>query len=299
LLKIAPKDAVSSQGFIVHSSLFIEKRIIDVKMGDYTLSLNEETGQLEPRKIKGLLDMGVKPVFKLTTEDGRTIRTTSNHPYLVKGAINHEQRREVSLRRLESLAREHGLRGESLSEDAEFSSPRAVWLNPTTSPSGCLNMLEHIRGSRQMAQDRIHSIPVYIKGLALRDSNLPKVSSEAEVSQGIGSKGIAQPDSSNTSSIKWIDQITQAKWLKVMYLNVGDEIAVYHEPRTMNNEPYVLWAKISSIEYVGYEQVYDIEVEGTHNFVANDIIAHNTYMSGNVGIAPTPIEAGLCFMYIS
>ncbi len=31
-----------------------------------------------------------------------------------------------------------------------------------------------------------------------------------------------------------------------------------------------------SIEYVGREQVYDIEVEGTHNFIGNGIFAHNT-----------------------
>ncbi|WP_029521246.1 DNA polymerase III subunit alpha [Persephonella sp. IF05-L8] len=32
---------------------------------------------------------------------------------------------------------------------------------------------------------------------------------------------------------------------------------------------------IKSIEYVGKEHVYDIEVKGTHNFIANDIISHN------------------------
>ncbi len=37
---------------------------------------------------------------------------------------------------------------------------------------------------------------------------------------------------------------------------------------------YETWGKIASIEYVGEEQVYDIEVERTHNFVANGIIAH-------------------------
>ena len=56
--------------------------IKDVQPGDYVLSLNEDTGQIEPHRINALLDMGVKPVFKLTTEDGRTIRTTGNHPYL-------------------------------------------------------------------------------------------------------------------------------------------------------------------------------------------------------------------------
>jgi hypothetical protein len=45
--------------------------------------LDEKTGKIVPAKIKGLLDMGVKPIYKLTTEDGRTIRTTGNHPYLV------------------------------------------------------------------------------------------------------------------------------------------------------------------------------------------------------------------------
>jgi len=32
---------------------------------------------------------------------------------------------------------------------------------------------------------------------------------------------------------------------------------------------------IKSIEYVGKEHVYDIEVKGNHNFIANDIITHN------------------------
>ena len=30
--------------------------------------------------------------------------------------------------------------------------------------------------------------------------------------------------------------------------------------------------------------MYDIEVEGTHNFIANGIVAHNTYISGNTGM---------------
>ena len=35
------------------------------------------------KEVKGLLDMGVKPVYKLTTASGRSIKTTANHPYLV------------------------------------------------------------------------------------------------------------------------------------------------------------------------------------------------------------------------
>ena len=59
-------------------------QIKDIKGGEYVLSLNEKTGKIVPAKVKALLDKGVQTVFKLTTESGRTIRTTGNHPYLVK-----------------------------------------------------------------------------------------------------------------------------------------------------------------------------------------------------------------------
>ncbi len=39
----------------------------------------------------------------------------------------------------------------------------------------------------------------------------------------------------------------------------------------------IYWDKITSIEYVGEKQTYDLEVPGTHNFVANDILVHNSH----------------------
>jgi intein/homing endonuclease len=37
----------------------------------------------------------------------------------------------------------------------------------------------------------------------------------------------------------------------------------------------VFWDEISSIEYVGKEEVFDLSIPNTHNFIANDFIAHN------------------------
>src|SRR3989344_8602702 len=72
-------------------------------------------------------------------------------------------------------------------------------------------------------------------------------------------------------------------WYKVSDLRPGVEIAV---PRSQTSNASsgsltssdVLWDEIVSIKPVGREQVYDIEVEGTHNFVGNGIFAHNTYV---------------------
>jgi uncharacterized LabA/DUF88 family protein len=77
-------------------------------------------------------------------------------------------------------------------------------------------------------------------------------------------------------------------WTKVAYLSIGDEIAVFDE-LTQSKK----FEKIISLKKVGKEQVFDIEVEGTHNFVGNDIVAHNTFLattSGNVGIGTGTAE---------
>jgi len=86
--------------------------------------------------------------------------------------------------------------------------------------------------------------------------------------------------------------LSNTAWTKVVYLRAGDEIAVANFPDSESKNTNDLGSKLSfekitSIEYVGKEQVYDIEVEGTHNFIANGILAHNTYISGNVGIGTT------------
>ncbi|MCK6540668.1 MAG: OB-fold nucleic acid binding domain-containing protein, partial [Anaerolineales bacterium] len=42
-------------------------------------------------------------------------------------------------------------------------------------------------------------------------------------------------------------------------------------------ESDVYWDRIAYIEYVGEKQTYDLEIEETHNFVANDILVHNSH----------------------
>ena len=46
-------------------------------------------------------------------------------------------------------------------------------------------------------------------------------------------------------------------------------------------ESDVYWDEIVSIKPLGMEQVYDLTIPGTHNFVANDVCVHNTAMALN------------------
>ncbi|MCK5321107.1 VCBS repeat-containing protein [Candidatus Pacearchaeota archaeon] len=61
------------------------------------------------------------------------------------------------------------------------------------------------------------------------------------------------------------------EWVRVVDLSEGDYIAVPdYETGSIKYE------KITSIRQHEPGRVYDMEIEGTHNFIANDIIAHNT-----------------------
>ncbi len=64
--------------------------------------------------------------------------------------------------------------------------------------------------------------------------------------------------------------------------NVGRERAqrvadaVHSQPLQTLVQSDVYWDKIDSIELAGEEEVFDLTVPGPHNFVANDIIVHNS-----------------------
>lgn len=64
-------------------------------------------------------------------------------------------------------------------------------------------------------------------------------------------------------------------WTALEHLRPGDQIGV---PRKVakKTDPTIFWDTIHSITPQGIEDVYDATVPGTHNFIANDIIVHNS-----------------------
>ncbi|MBI4276732.1 NYN domain-containing protein, partial [Candidatus Uhrbacteria bacterium] len=72
------------EGEVDAEYIYDSVRIDQIQPGDEILSLDEQTGRFEYQKVKALMDMGTKPIYKLTTASGKTIRTTGNHPYLVR-----------------------------------------------------------------------------------------------------------------------------------------------------------------------------------------------------------------------
>jgi hypothetical protein len=361
-------------------------QIKDIKGGEYVLSLNEKTGKIEPARIKGLLDMGIKPIYKIETEDGKKIRTTGNHPYLVRlkkssgflgnilnpigermnnlplnfsegtelNKFNNAERTvlinggRILMKTIpeyfsggnnkvlaKCLSKDNNILSSDLDNSATFSSgnekgacliSNPSFLNNSTTFFGRFSShrsfnfffgkdnisfwFNHLSSIFQSSQDSLfRKLGIIISknffnGYPGRQQiqnqinhNSGPLKSRLTVADFWVSNNVFIDDNSfhgNFNDSKSQNELSSAKWIKVAYLKVGDEIAV-----VTDDLKSIKFVKIKKIEILPPEQVYDIEVEGTHNFVANGIIAHNTYISatttimGNVGIGTATPSAKL------
>ncbi len=124
-----------------------------------------------------------------------------------------------------------------------------------------------------------------------------------EVSQFLWRKFAEKLNASYSGSNIFKYSISRAKILKITQILNAIEL---YQLATSD----ILWDEIVSIEELGVEDVYDMTVEKTHNFIANDIIVHNSieqdadlvmfihrpeYYKKN----PTPEEEGLAEIIIA
>ncbi|MBU1922617.1 hypothetical protein KKD84_05410, partial [Patescibacteria group bacterium] len=328
MLSIFEKDVQGSR-FKVQGIM-----IKDVKPGMMVYSLNEELGIIEPHRILALLDMGIKPVFKLITKDGKSIRTTGNHPYLTregwKKVVELEAGQRIAVPREINGHASYVGGGQYKTKSTQNQGilMSLLWRPLFFSFPGIDNYAQDKQSDTQCYETYSQSNRKFFKeitgksdskyGLTKISDNLRDKFSGCFIKNyhdfreqlyhsfdNLSSKayaGLAQPlpehlteqyEFSDMRTI-WLHEpvIARSEATPVRRSHIGQNKGVggkqsHLEPRTSNLERYVLWAEIESIEYIGYEQVYDIEVEGTHNFIGNGIIAHNTYLNGNVGIGTT------------
>jgi replicative DNA helicase len=71
---------------------------------------------------------------------------------------------------------------------------------------------------------------------------------------------------------------------KPTHTNLDISHALQSEGLVQTAESDVYWDKIVAIEYLGEQQVYDLTIPQTHNFVANDVIVHNTAFQNGIAL---------------
>ncbi|MFH0763665.1 MAG: hypothetical protein V1927_01520 [Candidatus Omnitrophota bacterium] len=269
--------------------------IVRIKAGDYVMSLNETTRLVEPHRVIGLLDMGVKPVYKLTTASGRSIKTTANHPYLTR----------------EGWVKVSGLRtGEEIAVPPVSREP----LRNPQSDKGEIAETFVRSGIFQRFDLRKPDGPFH---RMWTNSSGPGTGNDKGMKPGKDllafwtaylPVNIFPPHTTILSCGYFFTSFSRFLLIKESLSNIfafiftpliaDNEISmlsilfpklIYHAAMKMSScftsatvwaeemgGGDILWDKIVSIEPLGPRHVYDIEVEGTHNFIGNGIFAHNT-----------------------
>jgi replicative DNA helicase len=164
------------------------------------LSLNRATWKLETTPVARAFMTGTKPVYRLTTALGRTIRATANHKFLTFDGWKRLDELAVGV----ALAVPHQLEYEmNLPVHEAWSAVSVQWCNLPA-------QADHFATDRELAQ----AFPI---------------------AQVVGSEEVA-----------------------------------------LLAESDVYWDPILSIEEDGISDVYDLTVPGLHNFIADNMIVHNS-----------------------
>ena len=264
------------------------------------------------------VDDGIKPVFRVTTRSGRSVDSTLSHPYLTitgwrslallkpgekiavprqlavfgtevlrdseikflcEEAVNRQevaaivfklQRSQMALF-LHHLFAANGWGSASNQPQVDYDSRRlaqqiqhlllrfgiiaAVKSRSLESQTNRTAWRLEIIDSRSL-QTFIAEIGIFSQNGVVANDNLAIVNSSRQIGRDLISRGVGQPRSLDRTAV--LDRPLQS---------------------TLSD---VYWDEIVSIEPLGNQQVYDLTIPETHNFVANDICVHNTSFVLNV-----------------
>ncbi|HVS78414.1 MAG TPA: error-prone DNA polymerase [Steroidobacteraceae bacterium] len=73
--------------------------------------------------------------------------------------------------------------------------------------------------------------------------------------------------------------MTRRGWCQLGRLRVEDQVATVHplaEPLQLVGSE-ICWDRVVEIEAVGIQETYDLQIEGNHNFLANNFVVHNSH----------------------
>lgn len=224
-----------------------------------------DDGTIEKTKIKYCWKTGVKPVFRVTEDSiiGRSIVVTDNHPFKTPNGYKKLSELkvgdEIYINGIHDTITElwnKGIRTQEIAEQVGITTSKVYNIVYK------LNL--HRRGKKGEVRKKYykqsgeHSDP---RAIARRILSIDKDS----ICEVCGSPG---------EEIHHIDKNPYNNSLDNLVLLCRKHHREMHNSKYLCNSVYI--RKIKSIEYVGEEDVYDLEVDNdNHNFVANGFVVHN------------------------
>lgn len=255
----------------------VQKQLRDVRPGDSVATY--DGGRISTSTVRNWANQGPDSVFEIRMTSGRTVRANARHPFLTVAEDGTETwERTESLRvgtRVRSL---RGLTPEStaLSTAVKTQPDARVCAHRTTT-----RLVGHRVGDhRRLTRDRVEmSSSASATGLVSRSTRRSWPSKVASVlSAGAARTTVDRQGTGRGSSAS----ITATKPTRsgVSSATTATSWSVEAVPSRFSSPELSTYAvtrdTVAEVVEVGVEDVYDIQVDRTENFIANGLVSHNT-----------------------
>jgi predicted phage terminase large subunit-like protein len=283
-----------------------EKPLRDIRPGDEVVTY--DNGKIATSKINNWRSSGVDSVFTVTTQSGKTVRANARHPFLVE---RDGERQWVRLRdlkvgdsfvSLKDAPRSHG--AAQSPESAKPATPESVTTVKTlTHPiaqSAATECGKAFHASVESQQRQGDFAPAAITGntpqrkaakspvsIASKTATASRLSSMMQWWRNAATSVMCAgsllrkktPEPTGTANSALTTATTPAGSVDCCATTATSPLDMAKSQKFLSG-PLSTYAvtldKIVSIEPAGEEEVFDVEVDRTENFIANGIVSHNT-----------------------
>lgn len=285
-----------------------EKELRHICRGD--LVATYENGSITTAKINNWRSSGFDSVYTIKTQSGRILRANERHPFLVDVDGDRQWIRLKDLKPGMQLvatkaATDHLDQKQNL-DCAAHVTPENIIIAKTQMPHiGNLAIMENGKGSlannakKEKCIVRDYALNAITKNIFQRRSRNKQENIESKVDMELQLsnmlKWLKSVKTNVTFAVRNLLQkihahigmenyvlttaTTQTKCVDFYAMTATSQLGM-GKPQKFYKKPLNIYSvtldEIISIEKTGYEEVFDVEVDRTENFIANGCVSHNT-----------------------
>lgn len=253
-----------------------EKFLRDIRPGDEVATYRD--GELSTSTVRNWINNGLDPVFEIKMSSGKIVKANARHPFLVS---DNGEPKWVRLRDLLPGQKIYRVNGESGKTKPANTKGATSLLNVegiaqrTTTRFAGRKALDLLRATASLGVAQGSSIATVSRlksmtgcllrkmGNALSAVRFPGITSGRTGAGSCASTTVTKQGRSEDCSA------TTATWL------LGTQKQRRSQQPPLSTSDFTL-DQIVEISAAGVEEVFDIQVDDTENFIANGLVSHNT-----------------------
>lgn len=255
-----------------------ETPLRDIKIGDEIATYDK--GKLSISTVRNHINNGADFVYKIKTTSGKIVKANERHPFLVddNGELKWIRLRNLNTTHKIVTLRENGESGKEkrvLKMDAiSQQKQKGIATHTTTKRNGRMGIDHHQLMQNQEEMQGLNT------DTELHHQNMMQcMKSKMEDVQFVSKHHLEM--SEHIGEINYVSTIATKQEQSGHYYVTT--VTLQSDMQNQNKQHYQLQNisdfttdQIVSIEFNGVEDVFDIQVDRTENFIANGLVSHNT-----------------------